>query len=106
MGYTTIMSWIGDLAAVLALLGVGWGVWTWMRANRKVKIIATCSGEEKLIARAVPARLISRAEVNGLAAQRATGKERLDLSGFDFDYYAIDKVIKIPLNAQDFGRLK
>ena len=99
-----LVAWIGTIASVLTLLGVAWGGAAWLRANRKVTIVVTCNGNEKLIA-TLPARLITRGEINGLVSQKA-GPARLDLSNFQFDYYKVNKKVSVPLSQTDFDLVK
>lgn len=67
-----IFTWIGNISSVISLIIVCWGLYSWLRANRKITIKATHNNEEIEIAQ-LPARMVTRGEINGLVGQKAKG---------------------------------
>ncbi len=99
-----IFTWVGNLSSVISLGVVLWGLYVWLRENRKITIKATNGGEEVAIA-TLPARMVTRGEINGLVGQKAKGK-RIDLSQFVFDFYKMSNEVEVPLNKADFDNIK
>ena len=92
------------LSALATFFGVMYQIKVLLRTRRLVRIVVANgeSGERREIAQ-IPARFVSRAEVMGLVAQ-AAGGERLDFSGFAFDY-KFENQVTVELPAESFAKL-
>jgi hypothetical protein len=99
-------SQLRDVLAYATFIGVMYQIVTFWRTRRLVTIIAanrdSPSDPGREIAK-VPASFASRAEIVGLVAQ-AAGGERLDFSGFAFDYKFRRQVV-VQLPADSFEKL-
>jgi hypothetical protein len=101
---TWVNSQLRDVLAIATFIGVMYQIWMFWHTKRLVSIIVANrdSKERREIAK-VPASFVSRAEVMGLVAQ-AAGGERLDFSGFAFDYKFHHQVI-VELSPESFRKL-
>jgi hypothetical protein len=102
--WTQLRTWIAwgnsqlrDALAYATFVGVMYQVIMFWRTRRLVTIVAVNrdASERREIAK-VPASFASRAEIMGLVAQ-AAGGERLDFSGFSFDYkFRREVLVRLP----------
>lgn len=103
--FAIALTWVGHIASIITLGGVIFGFLKWFGQNKRVEIIAVCGDKRRCIGK-IPAKFASRSEISGFVAQNAKGPERLDLSGFGYDYDYLGNEIEVPLNETDFDRLK